>query len=216
MALASVGQAASAAGGLVLGGAARVLGAVRPSAKPLHPKGRVVRACLYRDGLEPALGVEFLDTKGIDEVLVRESRAIGLPGSVPDIQGLAVRVPKPDGTYGDLLFATTGWGKLTRFTLTTSRTTYGRPMTTLLPYRTEAGPIVLGAKGVGGHSVELSCAIGDGEWRRVADLVITEQDAGDPTISFDPVLNQLPGLEQYDAVVKLRAPAYDAARDSRD
>ena len=216
MALASVGQAASAAGGLVLGGAARVLGAVRPSAKPLHPKGRVVRACLYRDGLEPPLGVEFLDTKSIDEVLVRESRAIGLPGSVPDIQGLAIRVPKPDGTYGDLLFATTGWGKLTRFTLTTSRTTYGRPMTTLLPYRTEAGPVVLGAKGEGGHSVELSCAIGDGEWRRFADLVITEQDAGDPTISFDPVLNQLPGLEQYDAVVKLRAPAYDAARDSRD
>ena len=216
MALDSVGQAASAAGGLVLGGAARILGAVRPSAKPLHPKGRVVKACLYRDGLGPPLGVEFLDSKGIDEVLVRESRAIGLPGAIPDIQGLAIRVPKPDGSYGDLLFATTGWGKLTRFTLTTSRSTYGRPMTTLLPYRTEAGPIVLGAKAVGGQSVELSCAIGDGEWRRFADLVITEQDGGDPTISFDPVLNQLPGLDQYDAVAKLRAPAYDAARDSRD
>jgi hypothetical protein len=216
MALASVGHAASAAGGLLLGGAARALGAVRPAAKPLHPKGHVVKACLYRNGLEPPLGVEFLDTESIDEVLVRESRAVGLPGSMPDIQGLAVRVPKPDGGYGDLLFATTGWGKLTRFTLTTSRSTYGRPLTTLLPYRTSAGPVVLGARAVGGHSVELSCAIGDGEWRRFADLVITEQDGGDPTISFDPVLNQLPGLEQYDAVAKLRAPAYDAARDSRD
>ena len=205
-----------ATGGMLLGGAARALGAIRPAAKPLHPKGRVLKACLYRHGLEPPLGVEFLDTESIDEVVVRESRAIGLPGSMPDIQGLAIRFTKPDGTPGDLLFATTGWGKITRFTLTTSRTTYGRPMTTLLPYRTEAGPVVLGARSVGGHSVELSCAVGDGEWRRFADLVITDQDAGDPTISFDPVLNQLPGLEQYAAVAKLRSPAYDQARASRD
>jgi len=216
MAFAFVGHVASAAGGLALGGAARALGAVRPAAKPLHPRGRVVKACLYRHGLEPPLGVEFLDTESIDEVLVRESRAIGLPGSIPDVQGLAIRVPKPDGGHGDLLFATTGWGKLTRFTLTPSRTTYGRPMTTLLPYSTDAGPVVLGARLDGGHSVELSCAVGDGEWRPFADLVITEQDGGDPTISFDPVLNQLPGLEQYDAVAKLRAPAYDQARASRD
>jgi hypothetical protein len=216
MALASVGHAASVAGGLLLGGAARALGSVRPAAKPLHPKGRVLKACLYRNGLEPPLGVEFLDTESIDEVVVRESRAIGLPGSVPDIQGLAIRVPTPDGGYGDLLFATTGWGRLTRFTLTTARSTYGRPMTTLLPYRTEAGPVLLGAKLIGGHSVELACAVGEGEWRRFADLVITEQHAGDPEISFDPVLNTLPGLEQYDAVAKLRSPAYDQARASRD
>jgi hypothetical protein len=77
---------------------------------------------------------------------VRESRSVGLPEGLPDIHGLAVRVTNPDGTPGDLLLATTGWGRLTRFVLTVSRTTYGRPMTTLLPYRTDAGPVLLGAR----------------------------------------------------------------------
>jgi hypothetical protein len=34
-------------------------------------------------------------------------------------------------------------------------------------------------------------------------------------VSFDPVLNRLPGLEQYDLVARLRLPAYHAARRSR-
>lgn len=213
--LAPVARTAASAGGAVLSGATRALAAVRPAAKPLHPQGKVLDACLYRHGVEPPLGVEFLDTVSTDEVLVRESRAIGLPRRLPDIHGLAIRVTKADGSYGDLLFATTGLGRLTRFVLTFSKTMYGRPLTTLLPYDTTAGPVLLGARASGGHTVELVCSVGDGEWRHFADLRLSETDAADQDVSFDPVRNQLPGLEQYGWVTRLRAPAYEEARESR-
>ncbi|GEP33992.1 hypothetical protein NSZ01_17600 [Nocardioides szechwanensis] len=208
-------RGASSVGGAVLCGATRALAAVRPAAKPLHPQGRVLEACLYRHGVEPPLGVEFLDTVSTDEVVVRESRAIGLPRQLPDIHGLAIKMTNADGTTGDLLFATTGSGRLSRFVLTFSKSTYGRPLTTLLPYSTSAGPIVLGARAVGFSTVELRCSVGDGEWRHFADLRLSETVGADQDISFDPVRNQLPGLEQYGWVTRLRAPAYEEARESR-
>ncbi|MCD4532479.1 hypothetical protein LRP67_00035 [Nocardioides sp. cx-169] len=165
--------------------------------------------------MEPPLGVEFLDTVSTDEVLVRQSRAIGLPTALPDIHGLAVRVTNPDGSHGDLLFATTGLGRLTRHVLTFSKEQYGRPATTLLPYRTAAGPVLLAARASGDASVEILCAVGEGEWRHLADLRLTQTLADDQVISFDPVRHRLPGLEQYDWVRRLRAPAYEEARESR-
>ena len=157
----------------------------------------------------------FLDTAGDEQVLVRESRSVGLPDSFPDINGLAVRVTNPDGSPGDLLLATTGWGRLTRFVLTVSRTTYGRPMTTLLPYRSDAGPVLLGARADHPGVVQLAYAVGAGPWRSFAELVISQDDAPDPDISFDPVLYQLPGLQHYPALTRLREPAYRSARRSR-
>jgi len=216
--LESLGRTASSGGGAALGVVFRTVGAVRPARKPLHPAGRVVSGRLRRDGSGPVTGVPFLDAPGDDHVLVRESRSVGLPGPLPDIQGLAVRVTNPDGSPGDLLLASTGWGRLARFVLTPSTTTYGRPMTTLFPYRSPQGALLLGARSDQPGTVELSYALGSGPWHRFAELTLsdhTEQDAGDPTVSYDPVLNQVPGLEQYPAVIRLREPAYRSARRSR-
>lgn len=212
---------ASTVGGALLAAATRAGAAVRPARKPLHPRGRVCAARLYRTRPQPAVGVEFLDTTGIDEVVVRESRAIGLPQALPDIHGLAIRVPNPDGGFGDLLLASTGWGRLSRFVLTGSRSTYGRPMTTLLPYRTGAGPVLIGARRSGHDTIELACSVGSGDWRPFGDLRLSGQDAelahlgSGGEVSFDPVLNRLPGLGQYGWVERLREPAYDEARTSR-
>lgn len=218
--LAPVRHGAATLGGSLLATATRATSAIRPAAKPLHPRGGVRRAWLSRTGVEPGLGVEFLDAAGIDEVVVRESRAIGLPHALPDIHGLAIRIPNADGSHGDLLFASTGWGRVSRFVLTASRSTYGRPMTTLLPYRTAAGPVLLGARVSGHHTIELSGSLRDGTWHRFADLRLSEEDAGegaegDADISFDPVLNRLPGLDQYGWVERLREPAYGEARADR-
>jgi hypothetical protein len=211
----SLTRGAADAGGAVLAAGTRTLGAVRPAPKPLHPAGRVVTGLLHRGGLDTRSGVAFLDEVGDQPVIVRESRAIGLPEALPDIHGLAIRVGNPDGSPGDLLMATTGWGRLTRFVLTASRTTYGRPMTTLLPYRTAAGPLLLGARSPAPGIVELACAVGGGRWQRFAELAVSREDAPDQAISFDPVLHQVAGLEQYPAVLRLREPAYSSARRSR-
>jgi hypothetical protein len=40
-------------------------------------------------------------------------------------------------------------------------------------------------------------------------------DEADTPVSFEPVGNLLPGLETYDWVRRLRAPAYRTARRSR-
>lgn len=207
-------DAPASAGGALLATATHAVAKVRPAAKPLHPCGEVVRARLFRQGSETPSGVAWLDEAGEDEVVVRRSRAIGLPRTLPDIHGLALRVQTAD-RYGDVLFATTGRGRLGRFVLTASRHPRQRPLTTLLPYETVAGPVLLSALGIGADTYELSWAPGTGDWQPFGVLRLSTQPAEDADISFDPVLNQLPGLRQYDAVERLREPAYLRARRSR-
>jgi hypothetical protein len=209
-------RAASSAGGQVLSAATRVI-AVRPAAKPLHPRGSVVGGTLHRFGAEDNAGAAWLDQAGDDQVLVRQSRAVGLPAPGPDIFGLAIRVPTEGGRHGDLLFASTGLGRLTRFTLTPARSPYGRPMTTLLPYRAPVGAVLLSAVFHDEHKVALAWAIGAGAWHPFAELLLHEDPAGeaDMRLSFDPVRNLLPGLETYEWVQRLREPAYISARRSR-
>lgn len=207
-------EIAASVGGAGLAAATRLVAALRPAAKPLHPKGDVVTAVLRRSGGHQT-GSPWLDTTGTDEVLVRRSRALGLPAGMPDIHGLAVRVPLEGGGHGDLLFAMTGAGRLTRFTLTAARSPYSRPMTTLLPYRTPTGPRLLGAVARAEDRYELTYASPGGDWHRFADLVLSSTHGPDALVSFDPVRNTLPGLDNYEWVRRLREPAYGTARHSR-
>lgn len=192
-------------------------GRVRPASKPLHPRGKLVSGHLIRRGVTPATGVRWLDEQGVDDVLVRLSRATGLPTYLPDIHGLAVRTPVSPGRHGDLLFATTGTGRLTRFVLTAARSTEERPYTTLLPYRTPKGAVFLAALPQDPGRLGLACASTAGEWRIFGELTLMEADAVDvdPVIAFDPMLNTIPGLEPYEWVRRLREGAYAGARRSR-
>jgi hypothetical protein len=209
-------RAVSAAGGQVLRAATRLV-AVRPAAKPLHPDGAVVRGTLHRYGGGQRSGVRWLDEPGEDDVLVRQSRAVGLPDPAPDIFGVAIRVPRPDGGHGDLLFASTGLGRVTRYTLTASRSPYGRPLTTLLPYRSPAGPVLLAATWSSETELSLAWARGSGSWQGFGDLTLHGDpiEGPDAEISFDPLRHELPGLANYDAVRRLREPAYLTARRTR-
>jgi hypothetical protein len=204
----------ASAGGAVLAAATRTIAFLRPAEKPLHPEGVTLVGRLSRHGSDVTTGVAWLDDTGQDEVVVRLSRALGLPTVLPDIHGLALRVPVGEG-HGDLLLASTGWGRLGRFVLAFGRRPETRPLTTLLPYRTAAGALVLGARAGGPGSYELSWAPYDGTWHRFATLEVSDRHAEDQDISFDPVLNQVTGLTQYPAVVRLREPSYLLARSSR-
>jgi hypothetical protein len=150
-------------------------------------------------------------------VLVRHSRAVGLPAPMPDIFGLALRVPTESGRHGDLLFASTGLGRLTRFTLTPSLSPYARPLTTLLPYRTPEGAVLLAAVFRDEVTVALAWAARSGSWHHFGELSLREDpvEEADVPVSFDPVSNTLPGLETYDWVRRLRQPAYRTARSRR-
>ena len=170
---------------------------------------------LRRDGGWPLSGVEWLDGSGEDPVLVRTSRALGLPPRFPDIHGLALRVPT-DAGHADVLLATTGLGRVSRFLLTASKDATSRPFTTLLPYRTPRGPVLIGAMATARDAFELQWASSVGEWVPFGRLQLAAPADGDPPISFDPVVNHLPGLEFYPWVQLLREPAYRSARRRSD
>jgi hypothetical protein len=197
--------------GGVLAGATGVLGAARRRTKPLHPDGQIRRATITRTGGPVRSGVPWLDEDGRDDALVRVSRGIGLPDALPDIHGLAVRV-QVGGTEGDLLLANTGLGRLTRFVLLPTRTPTGRALTTLLPYRSPRGPLVVAAVPESPRTFELRWAGPVGPWHPFGRLELGEPWADDTPISFDPVLHVLPGLAHYAWVKQLREPAYWTAR----
>jgi hypothetical protein len=218
----SPGLRAATVGGRVLGAAFRAV-ALRSSARPLHPLGSVTGGRLRRHGAPPGgrrSGAAWLDEPGEDAVLVRLSRSAGLPRPLPDVFGLAVRVPVEAGPvdgagYGDLLFSGTGSGRWTRFVLLPGRSASGHALGTLLPYRTPVGPVLLLARPLGETSFELSWARGRDPWTRFATLELTGDVAEDAPISFDAVRNPLPGLEVYPWVRRLREPSYASARRSR-
>lgn len=206
--------------GSVLAGAARQVTRLRRSSKPLHPAGTVVLGTLTRTESADS-GVAWLDSIGTDEVLVRLSRAVGLPGTLPDIYGLALRIPAGGG-HSDVLLASTGLGRLTRYLLTAGRDITARPLTTLIPYQTSRGPLMIAADPVTGEPgdgstglrFELLWSVGFGPWVSFAELVIPSTSGPDPDISFDAVAHPPPGLRIYPWVRRVREPAYLAARET--
>lgn len=211
------GQTLASVGGAALAGTIRLVAAVRPAAKPLHPRGDVVRGRLTRTGLDAAdaTGSPWIDEPGTDEVLVRRSRAVGLPSPLPDIHGLAIRVPREDGGYGDLLLAMTGLGRVTRHLLTAGRSPGSRPLTTLLPYRSPTGALLVGARAADDRVYDLMVARPGGEWRSFGTLALSAEHGPDEPLSFDPVRHTLPRLDNYPWVRRLREPSYATARLSR-
>lgn len=185
-----------------------------PSEKPLHPDGEMYAGRLVRAGSDTPIGVPWIDQPGEDEVAVRLSRAIGLPGRLPDVQGLALRLRKGQTRYGDLLLATTGWDPLTRHLLLPAWSA-DSPLTTLLPYRSPVGPLVIGARPVDVRGYHLSWATVGRAWHPLGELTLEMPLPAEDEVSFDPVVNPLPGLRQYAWVERLREQSYATARRLR-
>ena len=154
--------------------------------KPLHPHGPTAAASSFGTTSRSSTGVQWLDQPGTDEVLVRTSRAIGLPAPLPDFHGLAIRVGDGSGGHADLLFATTAWNQVGRHLLLPTLGV-GPTLSTLLPYRgTEnVGPVVLGARHVG-ISYQLYWAPVGRPWRDLGELRLEPDVYPDAKVSFDP------------------------------
>lgn len=247
---AEVARPAVSALALSLGAAFYAVGRLRRGRrKPLHPDGAVLPGTVHRDGAATTWGTAFLDATGEHEAVVRLSRSAGLPPPLPDVLGLAVRI-SIDGRDADLLMSSAGRSTVTRFLLR-PRTSPGRGIyTTLLPYRSARGPVLIAADpdpprrlssqpaaladelGAEPMRFTLRCAAPRGRWEPFGTLEVGTptadvSDSGGPfgpprsdnsvdaAISFDPVLNPLPGLRMYDVIARVRATTYAAARRAR-
>lgn len=198
--------------GVLLGGLSGAVALVRPAGRTLHPRGRVLRATLRRDGARPPTGVPWLDGTGTDEVLVRVSRSLGLPEPLPDVAGLAIRVPLGTARYADLLLSASGTDVVTRHLLRPGTGTRV-PMSTLWPSPSPTGPLLLGVVPAGDDVFTLRVSRVGGGWRDVGRLDLLD-DAGPEHqgIRFDPFGHVLPGLPTPVWERALREPAYRAAR----
>jgi hypothetical protein len=205
--------------GLALAAAAALTGVLRRD-KPLHPAGHHGTGRLTLSTSVPDLGVPALAAGGTRPCVVRWSRAMGLPRGWPDIEGLALRLPgaSQHGDDADLLLASTGEHRWSRYLLTLRRPRRFGRLTTLLPVRAGGraltfalDPVTGGADGLPPTSYVLEVARGKGPWQRLGQLDVAWSE-GDTTDRFDPVARPLDGVEQYAFVEALREPAYVAAR----
>lgn len=143
-----MGNAVSRAAGDAFALIFRALKLVRPD-RPIHPKGTLLAGEVSRESLVLAehSGITWIDRPGSQAVTARVSRSVGLPGVLPDILGLALRLH--GGAHSaDILFATTGWSLPARFALLPRRDLRKAAFTTLMPYKGARGPVLLGLKTV--------------------------------------------------------------------
>jgi hypothetical protein len=160
----------------------------RGPVQPWLPAGQTLRARLFRHGLEPGTGVEWIDEAGVVDAQVRLSYAATLTGNAVAATSLALRLDNPDGTVGDLLLRSPARGP--------RRTPRERMLTAASPYIVAGGRLLsLGARQCGAETFELCCAVGDGEWRGFADLRISPRPHGGRPLHADPSAHVLPGLE---------------------
>ncbi|WP_155892797.1 phosphodiesterase [Intrasporangium chromatireducens] len=186
--------------------------------KPLHPEGRVGAGHLT---LDPGgrSGCPLLDEPGDLDCLVRASYAMGTGPEAPDIEGFALRL-LPEGQLeapADVLFASTGSGRVGRFILRLRRPRHHGVQTTLLPVQASGRPLLLRllprSGGAGWPAdYDLAWAHGTGAWQRCGRLSVDWVGGTDEPLRFDPIANQLPGTEEYRWVRWLREPAYLSAR----
>jgi hypothetical protein len=200
--------------------------------KPMHPRGAVFQALLERHGSAVGWGVPWLDEAGTDSAVARLSRGAGLPARLPDLLGLAVRVPG-DGRPVDLLLSTTGQGRVTRL-LPVLRRDAAAVHSSIMGYRSDAGtvriaafpesgslpsepgPLARDAAAREGLRFTLAAARGGGAWRPFARLTLTAPASPlDPDIAFDAVQNPPPGLVADGPMARFRAPAYARACAAR-
>jgi hypothetical protein len=224
---ASVRQRISLVLGIGFAGVFRTVKAVRPE-RPIHPQGVRLAGTLERHGA--ASGMAWVDTVGTDPVTARLSRSLGLPGRSPDVLGLALRFAS-DGTPSDVLLASTGASRAGRFALTVRRNAAAGVFSSLMPYKTASGPLLLAARtveapgrlraqpqsfrsdlGENAWTLGLYHARPMGAWVRFGTLTLGAIGPPDTSERFDPVLNTLPGAGTYDWTVRLREPSYTAAR----
>jgi len=207
------------AAGAILRALVGVVDRVRPSPRPLHPRGVVRHGTLLVDDTD-APGARELGAPLVVPAVARVSRAAGLPAPLPDVFGVAVRWEVGGRTH-DLLLSATGLGPVSRFVLVPRRRPLTGPHGTLMPFLDAGGRALLvaavpapGAPRDGGVDLLLLSARPGGRWQRLGRLVCPARpvDGDDPGLRFDPVLHVPGDLRVPGWAARLRLPSYRRAR----
>lgn len=218
--------------------AAGALARRRGGRPALHPEGILLTGRLHMPGHDTPWGVPWLDAPGVYPVTARWSRAVGLPGPLPDGLGLAVRVHDAGGSGRplELLLTSSGSGRLARHLPFPRLYATTGPYATLLNYavggrhgvvaafperridRVPAGP---GAVAAAVARAPMSFHLGFGTaagWQPLARLALERTVTADSqsSVAFDPYRNCLTGFRPIACLGALRVAAYAGSRAGRD
>lgn len=217
------GTAVLGAVGVAAGLGFAVLGALRRN-RPIHSVGTVVPGTLIIE-TPGSMGSALFDDAGETPLIARLSRSASWPVALPDIMGLALRIPGGghDGGPADLLFASTGTGRVTRYVLQLRTSEGDGPLTTMFPLTGAEGNIVFRLDPEPENHHRLSYSRNSGPWQNLGRVALepsgepsqrSNDPAGsdDPQLRFRPVANPPAGLSVPSWLRAVRAPAYGAAR----
>lgn len=189
-----------------------------------HPRGVTFEGTLTFHDDNP------LPFEGGERALVRMSRAAGFPQRVPDLFGLAVKLPDAGQ---DLLLVTAGEDVVTRHLLVPTTGFFRRAYSTVLPYELYGQLVVLGARpdpslvhatrqdmddlagyaATGRLRFDLTWGrAGTSEVSTFASLVIDRPHDGD--VVFNP-FNSHPALKPAGGLNRLRRESYERSQQAR-
>ncbi|MEV0680768.1 hypothetical protein AB0I60_30070 [Actinosynnema sp. NPDC050436] len=168
----------------------------------------------------------------------RMSKGVGTAGALPDVLGLAVRVPRGEGFDGpwDLALSSSGGNRVTRALPLPARHWAAPRYGSIMPYWWRGrlrwlsavaepdAPVVAGSLRdlvdllrTRPLAFTLSASSAGTGWRDIARLSVHRAIAPPEGISFDPVLNTPPGLDVAPAFLsRLRESAYEGSRRGRN
>ncbi len=168
------------------------LGTAVRRARVFHPRGRAFTGTVRTDG-GGSWGAGILDEAGDHRAVVRVSRGVGLPEPLPDVLGLAIRLDGlgRDGEPLDLLVNTSGGPPVLRHLFLPAP--LAGTFSSVLPYRTGSGRLVLLGARRDGDGWELLAASLAGPWKRWGRLTLgaavpdveSEQLRFRPTVGAD-------------------------------
>jgi hypothetical protein len=197
--------------------------------KPIHAKGSVLEGTVtWR--WRARSGIRWIDEPhaGPLPIVARVSRSVGLPEGLPDVAGLAIRFTGADGAPCDIELASTALGFPNRFVFGPHRSTSRSTLTTIVPYRSPAGPVLIAARTVSPDGlpgdpeavarrleaepwrIRLYWARPRGRWHAFAEAELrTHVGPLDEDLRFDAVRHPIPGADNYDWVIAIRQPTYE-------
>ena len=176
-------------------------------ARVFHPHGQSYEVTLTVLGGH-ATGASLLDDAARHDGVVRLSRGAGLPPPLPDVEGLALRLPGQGvgGAPLDLL-VNSAW----RYAFVPS--VLSPTWSAILPHRTGSGRrVLLGARPVdGGFAMLVAAPLG--RWRQWGSLALGAPFDGED-LRFEPTLGAA-DLQHGALFRALRAQSYDASQAAR-
>ncbi|MDQ0733961.1 hypothetical protein [Arthrobacter agilis] len=204
--------------------------------RPIHSRGLRLDGTVVVHDHGRTSGISWIDRPSEGPATARVSRSAGTPDGLPDIVGLAVRVHHPasgptPSTFSDILLSSTGWAVPGRFLLVPRLSVSRAPLSTMMPYRGDSGPVLLAARTLGPAGLPSSLrgfarslgaspwqlglyfATPRGPWQHFGTLTLRLNPAAEEKdLRFDAVLHPLAGAGTYDWARTVREPSYALSR----